>query len=436
MFLLFMCGCGEKKQDTAATEEEVMILPTSTCGLDEYTFLSTDLMGTIVSIEERPELSLEVDAIESLVSNFDLPLPPPQYSVQTYYVQYRTQDKGVEVLATGMISLPEREGEDIPILLWEHPTMGFADECSPTAIGIVGAAYPILFASLGMAVVAPDFLGMSGWRGTSEELHPYFVAEPTAIASLDSLRALQNTLVREEIELDIDPQKLVIWGASEGGYAALMSDRYLPYYAPEFSSVATVAAIPATDPLALAQHGVQEFGPTTVGILGAQVTQNQWYKGDRDLEEVMYSELAVMIEDLMGTQCGDFDVFEEMSTPEDVFVSSYIEGILSGDLFPWTCYLQENSILGTPVSFVRAAPTLIVTAEEDDLAIAAPVHRDIEAMCLLGYEIEHLQCAGLGHVDGGLDTIGVQWDWIQRQLQGDVLANTCIVQEPVECVSE
>ena len=170
MFLLFMFGCGEKKQDTALAQEEGMQLPTSSCGLEEYSFLPTDDMGAIVAIEDRPELSLGLDAIESLVSNFDLPLPPPQYSVQTYYIQYRTQDKGKEVLATGMIALPEREGENIPILLWEHPTMGFADECSPTAIGVVGAAYPILFASLGMAVVAPDFLGMSGWRGSSEQL--------------------------------------------------------------------------------------------------------------------------------------------------------------------------------------------------------------------------------------------------------------------------
>ena len=433
MIVWFALGCTEKEP---IVEEEVTVIPTSSCGLREYEFLPTESMGEIVSIQDREDLSLEVEALQALVSNFDLPLPSPQYSVQTFYIQYKTQDKGEEVLATGLVSVPIREGDDIPILLWEHPTMGFTDECAPTALGVIGAAYPVLFASLGMAVVAPDYLGMSGWTGSSDTLHPYIVAEPTAVASLDSLRALQNTLKREDIALDVNPDKVILWGASEGGFAALASDRYMPYYAPEFTSFATVAAIPATDPMALAQHGVQVYGPTSAGILGAQVTHNQWYEGERGLEEVMNSELAILVEEVMGEECSDFDIFTNYPDVESLFAQSYREGILANDLEPWTCYLQENSILGLPVDLERVAPTFIVTAENDDLAIAAPVHRDIEDLCALGYTIEHLQCAGLGHVDGALDTLGIQWSWIQGQLEGNTLNNTCVVQDPIVCAEE
>lgn len=431
MIVWLAMGCAEKE---SVSEEQDTVIPTSSCGLREYHMLPTDTMGEIVSIQEREELSLEVGAIQSLVSNFDLPLPSPQYAVDTYYIQYKTQDKGEEVLATGLVAVPQREDGNIPILLWEHPTMGFADECAPTALGVVGAAYPILFASLGFAVVAPDYLGMSGWRGDSEDLHPYFVAEPTAIASLDSLRALNNAINREGLTLELNPEKVVIWGASEGGYAALVSDRYMPYYAPEFSSVATVAAIPATDIMGLAEHAVQIYGPTSAGILGAQVTHNQWYEGARNLEEVMNPDLALLIEEVMGEECSDFDIFGDQEDVVSLFAQSYRDGILAQDLEPWTCYLKENSILGLPVDIDRVSPTFIVTAEDDDLAIATPVHRDIEKMCSLGYRIEHLQCAGLGHVDGALDTLGIQWDWIQEQLNGAALNNPCIVQEPTLCL--
>lgn len=434
MIVLFLMGCSEK--EPTITEEDELVIPTSTCGLAEYSFLPTDRMGEIVSVQEREELSLGLDAINALVSNFDLPLPSPQYSVRTFYIQYKTQDKGKEVLATGMVTLPEREGSDIPILLWEHPTMGFADECAPTAIGVVGAAYPILFASLGMAVVAPDYIGMQGWKGDSDSLHPYVVAEPTAIASLDSLRALQYTLEREDIALDVNPKKVVLWGASEGGFAALVSDRYMPYYAPEFTSIATVAAIPATDPMALAQHGVQTYGPTSAGILGAQVTHNQWYEGGRALSEVMNHDLAAIIEQTMEEECGDFDVFDSYQGVNEIFSPSYQEGVQMENLEPWTCYLKENSVMGMPVSLQSVAPTFIITAENDDLAIAAPVHQDIEQLCAQGYKIEHVQCAGLGHVDGALDTLGIQWDWIQGQLEGRALNEECIVQTPTICVSE
>ena len=86
-------------------------------------------------------------------------------------------------------------------------------QMSVRPLRLVSLALHIRFVCFfGMAVVAPDYLGMSGWTGSSDTLHSYFVAEPTAIASLDSLRALQNTLVREDIALDVNPDKVVVWG--------------------------------------------------------------------------------------------------------------------------------------------------------------------------------------------------------------------------------
>ena len=82
-----------------------------------------------------------------------------------------------------------------------------------------------------MVVVAPDYFGMNGWGEGSDMTHPYGVAEPTAIASLDSLRAVMDLSKIRDIPVP-DKDKLVIWGASEGGFAALWSDRFLPHYAP------------------------------------------------------------------------------------------------------------------------------------------------------------------------------------------------------------
>ena len=75
-------------------------------------------------------------------------------------------------------------------------------------------------------------------------LHPYILAEPTAVASLDSLRAMENLIEAREPDLSLNKDKTIFWGASEGGYAALISDRYRPHYLPDFNGAATVAAIP------------------------------------------------------------------------------------------------------------------------------------------------------------------------------------------------
>ena len=64
----------------------------------------------------------------------------PQNGIETYYIEYQTQDKGSLTNGTGMIVLPQGKTE-APVLVWLHPTMGFNDSCSPTATGVIGAAY-------------------------------------------------------------------------------------------------------------------------------------------------------------------------------------------------------------------------------------------------------------------------------------------------------
>ncbi|MEC7984708.1 MAG: lipase family protein, partial [Myxococcota bacterium] len=274
MMLIFWLACqnAQKNDDSAVATEATPAIPDfplSQCGLREYNLLPTDTMGTIVSSERRDEFSFSKEALQALYNSFDFPLPQPETGVETHFIQYTTQDKGEEVLATGLIVIPTDIEEEMLTVLWEHFTLGLNDTCAPTAIGIAGAAHPVLFASLGNVVVAPDYIGMSGWRGESDTLHPYIVAEPTAIASLDSLRALHHFVEDEAPDIRIRKDHMVIWGASEGGFASLFTDRYLPHYAPEFESKATVAAIPPTDVLWLAKYGTEHLGETTLGILGS-----------------------------------------------------------------------------------------------------------------------------------------------------------------------
>jgi hypothetical protein len=437
MMILWLLGCsGVEKETGELNPPFIPDMPISECGLEEYSWLSTETMGEIISVDQPEEFSLTSESLATLLAYFDLSLPDPIYDVETYYIQYKSQDKGNEVAVTGLAAFPVNKEGDTPILLWPHPTMGFNDSCAPTATGVFGAAYPVLFASLGFAVIAPDYLGMSGWIGSSEELHPYVIAEPTALISIDSVRALQHLIERKNIKTNIDPNQLVVWGVSEGGYAALFIDRYLPHYAPEFQSIATVATIPATDPFWLAQHGVQNFGPTTAGILGAQVTMRQWYQNSTPLTDILQPPIADIAEDQLATNCTDFDFLENLENVDDIYTSEYIDNIIndSTDGAPWSCFLKENALHSSKIPLERVAPTYITTAELDDLAIPDPVHRDISLLCEQGYQIEHRQCAGADHVDGALDSIMEQWNWIQDRLNGIPISNVCEIQSPQPCI--
>ena len=81
-------------------------------------------MGTLLSSSKREDLSLSQEALSALLSNYNLPLPLPQNGIETYYVEYQTQDKGSSTNGTGMIVLLEGKTE-APVLIWLHPTMGF-----------------------------------------------------------------------------------------------------------------------------------------------------------------------------------------------------------------------------------------------------------------------------------------------------------------------
>ncbi len=101
------------------------------------------------------------------------------YDVQTWRIRYTTQDRGRAVEATMLLSFPLGAGE-VPTFAWLHGTTGFTDACAPSAMGIEGGAFNLLFASLGYVVVAPDYLGMNGFGEPADALHPYLVPEATA----------------------------------------------------------------------------------------------------------------------------------------------------------------------------------------------------------------------------------------------------------------
>ena len=429
----------EKQDDSAIdsnnnitdTDFFVPTIPISDCGFGNYTWLSTENMGEIIDHRDDDSLSIPAATISLILSNFGLQdVLTPQYDVQTYQIRYRTQNRGQEVETTGLVTLPVGfdENTKAPLLLWTHPTTGFSDTCAPSGQGLEGAAFPMLFASTGMVVVAPDYLGMNGWGEPSEMIHPYGVAEPTAIASLDALRAVTNLSKLRDIPQP-DPEKLIIWGASEGGFAALWSDRYLPHYAPEFTSIGVVATVPPTDMKGLANYGVQHFSDTTAGVVAVQLMARNWYGADPILDgDILHDPLIDPFWEGVSSACEDFGQYLQASSLEEVFVETYIEAMANEDWensLPWSCFLKESTLSESIISYESNAPVFILTGDEDNLVIADVVQQNIPKLCDIGYEIEYHQCTHLGHVDAAIDTLPMQIRWIEDRIAGIPLDTIC-----------
>lgn len=410
------------------------------CGAEPYAYLPLEGMGRLVDHEPDVAWSLPAAAIEALLDAQGLgDLLDARYDVSLHKVRYITQDRGVAVETTGYVAFPELAvPAEVPIMLWTHPTLGFGDACAPSAGSLEGAAFPVLAAAMGYAVAAPDYPGMNGWGAPSERMHPWVVGEPTALASLDSLRATAELATTLGTHATPNLQQVIALGASQGGHAALMADHFATAYAPEVRLVGVIAAIPVTDVAAVARFGMLEPVEATLGLAAGVVTAWDWYGREADLSEVLLPTFAESLPDALETACAeDFAALAAGITgPEDVYTAEALQRAAEDTLQewePWACYQRESSLLqNTAVEGYSRVPKLLVIGSEDTLAWAPPVRADAEALCAAGVPIELIECEGLGHVDAAVENLPLYLQWAEARLAGTPLRE-CELQPPSDC---
>src|SRR6266851_2581729 len=125
-----------------------------------------------------------------------------------------------------------------PVIAWEHATTGLLQKCMPSLMsaptdGIPGCDRIVMG---GWVVVATDYSFAE--KGGP---HPYLIGEGEARAALDSVRAARQM---SEVTLD---KRMVVWGHSQGGHAALWTGIVGPRYAPDLEILGVAAIAPAAN---------------------------------------------------------------------------------------------------------------------------------------------------------------------------------------------
>ena len=119
------------------------------------------------------------------------------------------------------------------VVAWQHATTGLLQKCMPS-----------LLSAPSKGILERNKIVMAGWVVVATDYsfaekggpHPYLIGEGEARAALDSVRA-----ARQISGLTLD-QRMVVWGYSQGGHAALWTGIVGPRYAPELE-IRGVAAI-------------------------------------------------------------------------------------------------------------------------------------------------------------------------------------------------
>jgi acetyl esterase/lipase len=256
------------------------------CGAKPYNWIVSNALGDVLeSSSKASHTPLELNyAIYDARNKHALKTQRiAKHGTRSRLVRYQTQDRGTLIDATTLMAYPDDSGaKTFPIHLVLHGTAGFNDGCAPSggvaddALGGFADGTSLLlslFASFGYIAVAPDYIGLKSLGSPTGFLHPYLVAEPTAIASLDAVRAAKKVLAGS----NITPGDVVVMGGSQGGHAAAFVNRYLPHYAPELVIKGSVWDVPPTDIMGQARPALSAWKNATKNLVLLTTTYEAWY---------------------------------------------------------------------------------------------------------------------------------------------------------------
>jgi dienelactone hydrolase len=414
------------------------------CDQEAYEWLPAEQVGKVVWWEEDTSWQQPPEVLDALLAQFNFDaFSPLQYGTRVFKIRYTTQDRGRLIEATTMLGIPQPpdgSAATYSTALWLHGTTGFSDTCAPSR-GLEGPGGAALMAALGFIGVAPDFIGLNGFGEPSETHHAYLVGEATAIASWDAVRASLELLHDPELnDVALADDRVVPWGASQGGHAAMFVDRYQPIYAPEFEVPGTLAIVPPSDLIGQADAAIVANRDGMANLTGFFVAAARWYDAVEAIDDLLTDEppwnFASTLAEIMDSTCEN--PFKGVPTVEDVYLPGPLATLRDqglGQLEPFACFARENSLGTTSVPRYSDAPMYVSLGESDTLVDLDTERKAVQELCAQGYEITFIECAGAGHAEAGVWTLVDQLAWIRARLAGDPLdaSRTCVVSDPEEC---
>ncbi|BDI22088.1 alpha/beta fold hydrolase [Herbiconiux sp. L3-i23] len=339
------------------------------------------------------------------------------HGADAWRVVYLTTDLDDRLIAaSGIVAVP---ADDAPeggrvVLSWAHPTTGAAPRCAPS-VGIdpflliegVGDAL-----GAGYAVVATDYPGL-GVPGPNS----YLVGVTEGHSVLDIARAAK--------QLDDDlgdgdlGDRLLLWGHSQGGQAALFAAELAATYAPEFDLVATGVAAPAADLGTLLEDDIDDVSGVTIGAYAFQAYSEVYADlPGSDLDTIL-TPAAVQVVGEMSDLCllGQNSELHDIATP---LIGGFLKASPT-ETEPWAQMLSANS----PGKKALPGPVFIAQGESDELVRPSSTADFAKRQCELGADVTFLPLPDTNHgmvADRALPTL---MPWFAAALAGTPKPSTC-----------
>jgi pimeloyl-ACP methyl ester carboxylesterase len=264
-----------------------------------------------------------------------------------------------------------------PVIAWEHATTGLLQKCMPSLLSAPTEGIP-----------GRDRIAMAGWVVVATDYsfaekggpHPYLIGEGEARAALDSVRAARQM---SEVTLD---KRLVVWGHSQGGHAALWTGIVGPRYAPDLEILGVAAIAPAANIeniLAMNVAVDKRFGPYLA------LSYSRFYP-DITFEQALRPEALNAARQIINL-CD----FVPPSDPERIeALAAMFDGpaLATSSNKTLQARLEQNTADG-PIQ----APVVIAQGLSDNVVPPSATDAYVEERCSAGQRLEYWTFAGRDH---------------------------------------
>ncbi len=194
--------------------------------------------GEFIDLTPPPSLTKEGCAARGVLSGGSA---DAAYPLNQWKVRYRSRDaSGALGIASGLLVVPSRLGAQAPVIVYQHGTV-LSREPVPSRADGEGQVAACSFATLGAAMLAPDYIG----KGDSEGFHPYLHADTGASSAGDLLAATRSSILGSAVPSSVEKRSVsleipvLITGYSQGGHAALALHRAIEAKATALSADGT-----------------------------------------------------------------------------------------------------------------------------------------------------------------------------------------------------
>jgi pimeloyl-ACP methyl ester carboxylesterase len=296
-----------------------------------------------------------------------------------------------------------------PVIAWEHATTGLLQKCMPS-----------LLSASSKGILLRDRIVMAGWVVVATDYsfaekggpHPYMIGEGEARAALDSVRA-----ARQMSELTLD-KRMMAWGYSQGGHAALWTGIVGPRYAPDLEILGVAAIAPAANVKKILAMNVdvdKRFGPYLAS------SYSRFYP-DIIFEQAIRPEALNAARQIV-TLC-------DFLPPEDAERFEALAATFDGPALATSSNkaLQARLEQNTPDGLIKA-PVVIAQGLSDIVVPSSATDAYVEERCAAGQQLEYWTFPRRDHltiVQPGTPLEELLIKWTTARFADEPQATSCV----------